>query len=214
MTTIGGAGGTRFPQFGVLPGQGNTTADNLYGLDASTSPQVADFLQYLQQNQQNNGWGGSGGFGTNNPNTMNDMYLIAQQSGIIPQNISLDEFGIGSFEQFMNSILSNGFQTSQLSLDTAQRSSQSSLLTSLINNWGTDQALQINEFSNQANIELDLRNLQTRSNYGIFVKQIEQYLLDQMVQERLDNLFFDLDRTSMQNTFSLAKTAVNAARYS
>ena len=87
------------------------------------------------------------------------------------------------------------------------------MLNSAIQQLGMQLGLDINQWANEANIDLDLNNLQTRANYGVFMKQVEQYLLDQQVKEKLENLFFDLEKTKMQNRFSLAKTAAGAARY-
>jgi hypothetical protein len=70
--------------------------------------------------------------------------------------------------------------------------------------------------SNQANKQnalLDQQMLALRHNYNVLSKQTEQYVLDAQVREQLTNLFFTLEKTMMDNTFALAKSVVQSAKY-
>lgn len=112
-----------------------------------------------------------------------------------------------------DNILALSNLTADTGFITAEESAASHLRNALVNEFGMQNALRLQEFSNDQNNQLDLQLLQSRQNYGVFNKQIEQYLLDEMVKEKLDNMFYELERTEMQNRFSLAKTVVGAARY-
>ena len=137
-------------------------------------------------------------------------FLLASQDGTLLGNPSGTD---NPFAAAIDEQIGYGQATAQLGHKLASETSLSALMNSFLNEEGSKKALQMNQYSNQANIDLDLQNLQQRQNYGIQNKQIEQYLLDQMVKEKLDNMFYELERTQMQNTFGLAKNVVNAARY-
>lgn len=127
--------------------------------------------------------------------------LILQNASSVDRDAILDQ------------ILTLGNATGQLAGEVASNVSQSAFETSLINAQGLDNIMDIDKFSNQANLELDLYNLSARGNFGVFSKQIEQYLFDASNREKLENLFYDLEKTEMQNRFGLAKSVVGAARY-
>lgn len=165
------------------------------------------FLQLIEQRQQQD-------FGTaTTGNQTQDLFNIAQQSGLIPPDQTLQGVGIDNFETYLNSVLQNGLAAGEIGQQSVLNSSQSALTNSAIQQIGMQLGLDINEWANEVNIDLDLQNLQTRSNYGVFMKQVEQYLMDEQVKEKLENMFWDLEKTKMQNRFSLAKTAAGAARY-
>ena len=121
--------------------------------------------------------------------------------------------GSEDMDAVLNQILKLGNATAQLGGQIATNTSQSAFETSQINAQGLENILDIDKFSNQANLNLDLYNLSARGNFGVFAKQIEQYLFDASNREKLENLFFDLEKTEMQNRFGLAKSVVGAARY-
>jgi len=165
------------------------------------------FLQLVEQGQQQ-------GFNTGSTgDPVQDIFNIAQQSGLVSQGETLENIGIDNFQNHLDSILQNGLAAGEIGQLSVLDSSESALTNSAIQQLGMELGLDINEWANEVNIDLDLDNLQTRANYGVFMKQVEEYLLDETVTEKLENLFFDLEKTEMQNRFSLAKTAAGAARY-
>ncbi len=145
----------------------------------------------------------------NTDNSLLNSLSPAQQAQLnsLPPNI------LESAKGYLNEI---GGVTSGIN-DIAQRSAlqqaQSQYIDAFLEAEGTKKMLQINNQSTKNNAILDQQNLALRANYNILTKQTEQYVLDAQLREQLTNLFFNLEKTIMENTFQRAKSVVNAAKY-
>jgi len=125
-------------------------------------------------------------------------------------------FGTGSVAEYGNSlgyIADVSQQVGQIGYQTAEQSAYYSYLDAVNNYYGQVQQNQLNEYSNRANVALDLEQLALRNNYGIMQKQMEMYVLDAQVREKLMGTFYEIEKVKLDNTFQRAKQIVQSAKY-
>lgn len=125
-------------------------------------------------------------------------------------------FGTGSIAEYGNSlayIADVSQQVGQVGFQTAEQSAYYSYLDAVNNYYGQVQQNQLNEYSNRANVALDLEQLALRNNYGIMQKQMEMYVLDAQVREKLMGTFYEIEKVKLDNTFQRAKQLVQSAKY-
>ena len=118
-----------------------------------------------------------------------------------------------TYSQAIQQAVTLAQQISAIGLQTSQQTAVSSYLNSLANAYGEQEKARLTQYNERANILLDLQNLSLKTNYGLMNKQVELSLLEGQVREKLVNLFIDLERTKLDNTFQRAKSVVQAAKY-
>jgi hypothetical protein len=141
----------------------------------------------------------------------NDLYT---QFGINQQQLSQNPDAINrNLSDYLNQItaLNKGVTNNaqQVSLEQVQ----AAYINSLIEAESTKKLLKMNNQTTKTNALLDQQKLALQENYNVLAKQTEMYVLDSQQREQYSNLFFNLQFTIAQNTFSLSKTVVNAAKY-
>lgn len=103
--------------------------------------------------------------------------------------------------------------TNNIAQKAALDKALSGYIDSMIEAEATKKTLSMSNQANKQNALLDQQMLALRHNYNVLSKQTEQYVLDAQVREQLTNLFFTLEKTMMDNTFALAKSVVQSAKY-
>lgn len=140
------------------------------------------------------------------------MMGMPQQPSTGNYDVSMQDLlnPIGNYLKEINKLTQN---VNNIGMKNALNQSQSAYIDAYLEAEATQKILQMNNQSTRSNAILDQQMLALRQNYNIVAKQTEQYVLDAQVREQLTNLFFTLEKTIMDNRFSLAKTVVNSAKY-
>jgi hypothetical protein len=125
----------------------------------------------------------------------------------LPQN------GTGGYSDILGQIMGYGAQNSLIGQQSALETSYVSYLDLLNSAQGQRAMLELNRQNTNANIALDLQQASLRFAYGQMTKQVEQYVLNGQIMEKLANLFFELEKNKMDNTWQRAKTVVGSAKY-
>jgi hypothetical protein len=198
-----------------------------YGLDAQNLQQNArgyspfDFLSPTQLNDAyTNQYFTSGQF---NP-ASNFVYPNQQnQQGVPPLTLetvfpqsSISNSPLYTTQGAFNAIgdiNDINLRTLGIAQQSAVQQAQSAYLDALLEAQAQQKILQMNNQSTQANSILDQQTLALKINYGILSKQTEQYVLDAELREKFTNLFFNLEKSILDNTFQRAKTIVSSAKY-
>lgn len=121
--------------------------------------------------------------------------------------------GLGGFPDTLSQISAISQQNGLIGQQTALETAYTSYIDLLNSAQGQRALLELNRQNNAANIALDLQQASLRFAYGQMNKQVEQYVLNGQIVEKLSNLFFELERTKMDNTFQRAKQVVASAKY-
>ena len=117
------------------------------------------------------------------------------------------------YAQALGFITDMAQQVGQIGYQTGQSSAFYSYLDAVNNYYGQTQQNKLNEYANRANVALDLEQLALRNNYGIMQKQMEMYVLDAQVREKLMGTFYEIEKVKLDNTFQRAKQLVQSAKY-
>lgn len=166
------------------------------------------------------------------------FFSLAQQSGLIPENQTLEEFGEEEFEDLLadildtlppesassdgstinadNPVIENGILAEESGV--IGNSLLGPTLDSIIGNIGNESAATANQahangLSEQVNQQADQQNLGLRRLYNAQAKIFEQQLLREQMSEWKKNLNFQMHHTQVQNRLGLAKNVVASGRY-
>ncbi len=117
------------------------------------------------------------------------------------------------YSDILGQISGLGVQNGLIGQQSALETSYVSYLDLLNTAQGQRALLELNRQNTNANIALDLQQASLRFAYGQMTKQVEQYVLNGQIMEKLSNLFFELEKNKMDNTWQRAKTVVGSAKY-
>lgn len=120
---------------------------------------------------------------------------------------------VQTYAQAVQQAVALSQQISGIALQTANQTMIGSYLNTLANAYGEQEKNRLTQYNERASVLLDIQNLSLKTNYGLMNKQVELSLLEGQVREKLVNLFIDLERTKLDNTFQRAKSVVQAAKY-